>query len=71
MAVSLGKSLVPQLNIPSLMPAEISQLGFHGILGATVFEIIFIISFVEMFTVYSSWGLAFVFTVNDVTNATK
>ena len=71
MAASLLRALLPQMNLPSTMPTEITQLGPHGVIGPTLFEISFAVSYAEIVTVYTSWMLTFVFTVNDLTEATK
>ena len=71
MAVSLMRVLVPKLNIPSLWPVEVTQLGLYGIIGSMAFEILIAMSCVEIVFLYSSWLMAFLITVNGITDATR
>ena len=71
MAVSLARGLLPQMSLPSMIPTEITQLGLYGVLGGTVLEILFVLSYTEMLILYCSWSLAFLITVNGITDATR
>ena len=70
-ASCLARGLLPQMNLPSVMPTEITQLGLYGIIGATLLEMSVAISYGQISMLYTFWALTFVFTANDLTDATK
>ena len=72
-AVCLGSALLPQLNIPLIMPEDILHLDSYGIADFLILllEISVQVSYNEIVIFHCCWLLMFTLTVNDIVDAMR